>query len=95
MLTGIRFIITTHSSKEREELKQFISSKKPTASAIESGEGLQYIAISIGDVWFVSSVNEQTAKSSRYLSFSSTQEFIRFFKAKNLHTKKGELEYDK
>ena len=77
MLTGIKFIVITNS--EREELRDLIFSKTLSASVMQGGNGLQHIAISIGDIWFLSTVSEQLANSNNYTVFKSVEDFTKYF----------------
>ena len=79
MLTGIKFIVITNSEREREELRDLIFSKTLSASVMQGGNGRQHIAISIGDVWFLSTVSEQLANSNNYTVFKSVEDFTKYF----------------
>ena len=79
MLKGIKYIVNTNSKEERMELISFICEKKLAATFTTDDEH-QLLAIYTGDVWFVSSVDEKTAKAHRYQTFASAKEFIEFYK---------------
>ena len=83
MFKGIKFIVETNSAQERNELVNYLAGKRLLASVISSGDGLQYLAISIGDVWFVSTVNKETATKPQYQHFRSAKEFIKSFQNNN------------
>ena len=83
MFKGIKFIVETNSSKERNELVNYLAGKRLLASVISGGDGLQYLAISTGDVWFVSTVNKETATKPQYQQFRSAKEFIKSFQNNN------------
>ena len=83
MLSGIKYIVKTHSEEERVELRECIFSDKLAASFTVEDE-FQYIAISTGDVWYLSSCTEEFANSGRYQIFESTKEFIKFYKSQKL-----------
>lgn len=83
MFKGIKFIVETNSSKERNELVNYLAGKRLLASVITGGDGLQYLAISTGDVWFVSTVNKETATKPQYQQFRSAKEFIKAFQNNN------------
>ena len=81
MFKGIKYIVITNSKEEREELKRFIFSKRHAVSVLGNQDGRQLVAISTGDVWFVTIVNEDVAKRHRYQTFNSLEEFINAFKS--------------
>ena len=83
MFKGIKFIVETNSAQERNELVNYLAGKRLLASVISNGDGLQYLAISTGDVWFVSTVNKETATKSQYQHFCSAKEFIKSFQNNN------------
>ena len=78
MFKGIRFIIITNSKEEREELKRFIFSKTLAASMLGNQEGRQMVAISTGDVWLMTVVDETMVKKNHYQIFYSIEEFKTF-----------------
>ena len=75
MFKGIKFIVITNSKEEREELKRFIFSKTLAASVLGNKEGRQMVAISTGDVWFLTIVDETAVKKHHYKIFYTVDEF--------------------
>ena len=74
MLKGIKYIVITNSKLEREELKRFISSLHLMVSVIKNTDEREYIAISTGDVWLLTTVTAQVVESNHYQIFSSVEE---------------------
>lgn len=82
MLKGIKYVVNTNSEKEREELREYIFSTRLSASVTNDDEH-QLIAIFTGDVWFLSTVSEESIKSLNYQYFPSVSSFIKFCEASN------------
>ena len=80
MFKGIQFVVKTHSEEERMELRDLIFSKRLAAS-VTNEDVEQFIAISTGDVWFLSTVSEEYAKTHDCDIFESVEEFIKFYNA--------------
>lgn len=80
MFKGIQFVVKTHSEEERMELRDLIFSKRLAAS-VTNEDVEQFIAISAGDVWFLSTISEEYAKTHGYDIFESVEEFIKFYNA--------------
>lgn len=80
MLKGIKYVVNTNSKKEREELIDYVCSYKLAASVTNDDEH-QLIAISTGDVWFLSTISEQSLKPIKYQYFPSVSNFIDYCEA--------------
>ena len=81
MLKGIEYVVETSSCKEREELRDYIMSRKLSASIMDGDEGRQLIAISTGDVWFLSTIGKDALKPLHYKFYASFAEFKRYLEA--------------
>ena len=78
MLKGIQFVVETNSEKERAELRDYIADKVLFASVTPGGEGRQLMAISTGDVWFLTIVSEEMLKPLTYKFFKSFTSFKKY-----------------
>ena len=83
MLSGIKYIVKTHSEEERVELRECIFSEKLACSYTTEDE-YQLLAVYPGDVWYFATCTEEFAKSGHYQIFESASEFIKYYRSHKL-----------
>ena len=80
MFKGIQYVVETNSSEERKELVNQVFDNRLAASVISAKEGHQFIAISTGDVWFLTTISDEVVAKSHYQVFHSVDRFLTYLK---------------